>query len=74
MRACEAEAGERRCPHIGLGVGFKNIPAQNLYALFGYEQSSVEKYVDAYEYEDENGNVVEASGVGTWLIKDLGGE
>ena len=71
MRACENEAREKGCSQIGLGVGFKNIPAQKLYARFGYHQSSVEKYVDAYEYEDEDGNVVIADGVGTWLVKEL---
>lgn len=71
VEACCQEARERGFKSIGLGVDFDNDKAQSLYKRVGFEQSSIEHYIDAYETLGDKGQTIKVEEPGTWLIKEL---
>lgn len=71
ISVCERAAAQKGFRQIGLGVALENPRADILYRRLGYTQSSVERYMDVYQYQTADGTVKTAQDPLRFLIKPI---
>ncbi|MEM7133652.1 MAG: GNAT family N-acetyltransferase [Chloroflexota bacterium] len=68
---CEQEAQKRGFRQIGLGVAHENPRAYALYRRLGYSHSSIERYIDEYQFQAQDGAVKTVRDPLRFLVKGL---
>ncbi|WP_086830228.1 GNAT family N-acetyltransferase [Allokutzneria sp. NRRL B-24872] len=70
ISAAESLVRQRGFHHIGLGVDDENSQAAALYLRLGYQETGL-RYLDRYQYTDNDGNLYDIADPARFLVKQL---